>query len=329
MFIFIIYTPLLISPSLASSEENVTFYWSFESGESPVSYANDGVKIGYFPYTYECGNNSCSDCREGAKPCQNDRGEHVCYEPDENETCCNDFYGHACGDGFYCAYDGTEAWCCAETFSIKECGDSFKKELHSAKQAETATVVVTSYIMFLPSGTASGAFKPEAARTTRTSLPSFTPSATSQNILPTNSSKLTPGAKAGISIGAIFGAGAIAATVAFLLIRRRRKTKYSAVGQLSENNTGWGSNHTKPAPTPAVYEPNRDDTHNPNSQQQQPPISPQPSVSVLSYTNSSIIQGNSLATPQGATTAFLSTPPKPQVSHHIVSDHDLPEFVRK
>jgi hypothetical protein len=85
------------------------FWWSYPPGDN---YTADNPQ-GYDPIFEVCGT-SCSDCREGAKRCHADEFTNICYEPAAGETCCQDLYGTACIEGYYCAYNPAEvAYCCA------------------------------------------------------------------------------------------------------------------------------------------------------------------------------------------------------------------------
>lgn len=114
---------------------------------------------------------------------------------------------------------------------------------------------------------------------------------------------LSTGAKVGISVGAFGAVAAIAFGVAFLMIRRRRNTKYNQIGEpyaaQQQHQQQFRPAVPTSYPTPApiqlghaphgvgVYEPMRGSEHLTESESQelkQPyTVSPQPSVAMPYY----------------------------------------------
>ncbi|KAF2463016.1 uncharacterized protein BDR25DRAFT_308013 [Lindgomyces ingoldianus] len=300
---------LLSSASLASAEVATDYWWSYPPDVNSST--------GYNPDFEVCGT-SCAECAEDAKRCHADAFSNICYEPAKQETCCNDYYGTACIEGFYCAYDNAEvAWCCENGTNIEDCGSLLEVELKTTARAAPTTIVVTS--IFVPPPTASTDSR--VSRPMRTQPPSLMGNSMSHNNGTTASSELSTGAIVGISVGVIGGMGAVIAIVVFFILRRRRNTKYIPVGSHPAPNATWVGQHTSPAAAHTAYEPFKSGVH--SYDYQQPLItSAQPSVPATPYQDSAITHGPSYSGQHEAVAAPSHTPPV------TLAAHELPEHIQ-
>ncbi|KAF2731298.1 hypothetical protein EJ04DRAFT_514714 [Polyplosphaeria fusca] len=217
---------LLVSSAAVASAQD--FWWSYPPD-------NNYTVPAYDPMFEICGT-SCSDCRENATQCYSSEFTNICYEPQAAETCCQDIYGTACGEGYYCAYNPSEvAYCCESGTSVDDCGKVVEDSLSTAVGGAEATRVITV--------TPTAAFQPTSTGATQVDRPNRTPAPkipgfnansnnNNNNGTKTEESGLSTGDKIGIAVGAVGGVGLLAAAVAFFIAHRRHKKqpKYNAMG---------------------------------------------------------------------------------------------------
>jgi hypothetical protein len=174
---------------------------------------------------------------------------NICYEPSLGETCCEDVYGTACVDGWFCAYDsGNFAYCCQNTTNVDECGKflNLTESLASTKADDRVTVTATAIFSPTAAPTSSGASQVVVSRPSRTPIPGIT---NSNNNGTASNDELSTGTIVGISVGSVAGV-AVIAVAAFLLMRRRKKNvPYNQIGGGTQ-----GTQHFPPA-VPGSYAP--------------------------------------------------------------------------
>ncbi|KAF2663026.1 hypothetical protein K491DRAFT_672842 [Lophiostoma macrostomum CBS 122681] len=203
------------------------FWWSYP----PLSQDYSDPDKGYNPQFAICSNSSCSECSSSGEPgkaCWAEEFTNICYEPSRGETCCEDVYGTACVDAWYCAYDSSNyAYCCENTTSVGDCAGFLNlTDLSSTKAADRVTVTATAIFSPTVTPTTSGASQVIVDRPTKTPVPGVTNS----NNATATKDELGTGAIVGISVGSVAGVAAIAVAALFFLRRRKNNVPYNQIG---------------------------------------------------------------------------------------------------
>lgn len=85
-------------------------------------------QAGYQPsQTYCSGSGDCaSACGAGYVTCASNDGSTHCYNPGIQETCCPNFSGNSCSEGYYCTQDSDDnTWCCPNGMNLAQCAAAY------------------------------------------------------------------------------------------------------------------------------------------------------------------------------------------------------------
>ncbi|KAF2278163.1 uncharacterized protein EI97DRAFT_465529 [Westerdykella ornata] len=199
---------LATTAALASAQEYS--YWAYP----PENYT-ETAPHGYDPAFEICGT-TCESCEKEAEECFSLQYSNVCYEPKRGEHCCRDLYGTSCVEGYYCAYNGTQAgYCCADGTSLEDCGALFNQSLTSTEVNIPTTIIVTK--LMTPTNTPAS-----TASSTRLHKPTISARPLDQITQKTNETGLSTAMKVGIAIGVVALVGLLATAITFLVLRRKR-----------------------------------------------------------------------------------------------------------